>query len=70
MAKVQIIVCDVCEDTSKPVTSYRISRGAGEPARSVDLCKQHSKALDELYEKGTVRRRSFNELKETGTKKS
>lgn len=66
MSLVKTVACDECGSVTD-VTTYRISRNPGEPTKTVDLCKKHSKTMDSLFERGEVRRRTFNARKAEGT---
>jgi len=49
MAKLQVTVCDECKSLDRPTRRYVVGRD-GERA-TMDLCDQHSRALDALLEK-------------------
>lgn len=46
MAKVRVVVCDVCEDIGKATKGYRITSEG--KAASVDLCVEHAEPLEVL----------------------
>lgn len=50
MSRITLTVCDICQDVSKEVRSYRIS-SEGE-AVNVDLCAEHSVVLHVFFTKG------------------
>ena len=49
MSRVVLTVCDVCEDMSKEVRSYRIT--VSTDSVNVDLCADHAEVLDAFFAK-------------------
>lgn len=59
MAKVNVVVCDVCEDVGKPTQRYRVSKANRH--RVLDLCPTHAESLEKLLAGAKPHRRRFEE---------
>lgn len=49
--QVNIIVCDVCGDPRREVTTYRISKGSEPPVKR-ELCGLHARPVETLLRQG------------------
>lgn len=64
MAKVTITVCDVCHDPERTTATYRMGQVGA--LRSVDLCNEHAKPIEDILaakpaKSRAPRRRTFDQ---------
>lgn len=55
--KINLTVCDICQDPRRSATTYRISSSEGRSV-STDRCEEHGKAFEEALELGQSTRRA------------
>lgn len=53
MAKVTVIVCDICGQVGEPTRRYRLGREK-QPVRTLELCRKHAAPIELLLGKQTL----------------